>query len=176
MPPTQGRAAAGGPLMQEEDLQLWKAALHEAGHAVVAAVCRIPVRQARVKIVDGEGVGFSTSIFGHYPVKSRSHIERVCRMSYAGMFAERHAYGSDVDEAGARARSDIEEIYELVSRHLELPLDHPDCRAFADECAYRAFALVDDHIEAVIEVANVLFERRVISGKRIREIVRSHRK
>lgn len=148
-------------------------AFHEAGHAVVSVCERMPV--VRVTIVpdgdtDGVCVGRpwpasrSPEFFNDSRTKTR--LRKQIRVLFAGPIAEARSQGTkdwDLDENSWDAQSIA-----------ECALEHSHDRA-TELCAAEqrhAEVLVTEHWAAIAAVAEALLNRGILSGRRVRELVK----
>lgn len=151
-------------------------AFHEAGHAVVSVVERVPL--TRVTIVeDGDALGscghmpWPTSVQPEYDGSSRTtaRIRRQIRVLFAGVIAEAKSTGSK--RWNLRGfHSDRVSIGDLA---LYVESGREDASAVCERERCNTEALVAEHWRAIVSVALALLEHESLSGRRVREIVRA---
>jgi cell division protease FtsH len=160
--------------------QLYRAAIHEAGHAVIAQIHDIPVHS--ISVVRGAGVeGLVTADFGT-GIMDRQRIEGIVKTLLAGRAADLAIL--DIADTGsaedlAMATSMLTDamtkcgLYDqlAVFRSGSTPLDAESRRTINDklqELFVETQALVEDHRADIAGLADRLVTVRVLSGVELR--------
>ena len=151
----------------------WKAAYHEAGHAVTATLLGIPVMQ--VSLNDGGGgttkiePSFPAETFIDSPEKYRQEIENLIVYMCAGYSAQDLYCPIVAEEEGDEGK-----VSDYASAHYYAKLLHPENgRGFMDELDVRSEELVKKEWPIIKQVATRLVRRAIISGDDLRTMMKA---
>lgn len=164
----------------------YRVAIHEAGHAVIAAHLNVPISAVSILAQPGSAGSLMSEV--RTTDLDRQSLEALVTMALAGRAADQVLLGF----ADAAATSDLKLATRLlfngyfvwglfdhltaieVDSRAPLVLD-PEARliinAKMQELMLRAEALVEEHREAIERLAGALLRARVISGTAVRDLV-----
>jgi ATP-dependent Zn protease len=185
-------AAAAHLAAWRSDQQL--AALHEAGHAVIGALCGLPVRSVDIRARPARTeFGMRDDTLPTY--RSASRIRAEIATALAGLLTELHLLSEGTSGAHDDLRRATEAARELVDAglHPRGPLLSIRAFGYRDErvpehilAAYvdlvaeiieeeraRTAALVARHADAIVGLAQLIYARRRLSDSELVEALRS---
>lgn len=164
----------------------YRVAIHEAGHAVIAAQLGVPISAVSILAQPGSAGSLMSEV--RTTDLDRQSLEALVTMALAGRAADQVLLGF----ADAAATTDLKLATRLlfngyfvwglfdhltaieVDSQAPLVLD-PEARliinAKMQELMLRAEALVEEHREAIERLAGALLRARVISGTAVRDLV-----
>jgi ATP-dependent Zn protease len=178
---------------------LWIAAIHEAGHAVAAAV-QHPGCLAEICLASrGDAGGHTQGNYNRSRYPSANDLRKLIVMTLAGRASEEELAGTPTSGAGGGPGSDLSIATSLaVDIYTNLGLDKSGgllwrgvhetaavpkalaadpamadrITAYLDDAYGAALELVRTNRSAVLAIAKVLLDKRVMSGAAVEEIVR----
>lgn len=153
---------------RELDRHLDNVAIHEAGHAVVAEALGVPYSHAAVATEEGRG-GYILLMKNHDPVV-RDRLENFVAVALAGERATRKA-GMHRDGEGA---DDRKHIAEMIRLHVHEDSEPAAVDRMILRCFDRADEVLEEHWDAVAELAVVLRRDELASRDEVRAIVEKH--
>lgn len=167
-----------------------KTALHEAGHALVAALKGVPVRDVSVLPTSTGAGGLTTfePLNKHYYTKA--DFEARIMVAYAGRCSEQLAYGVDNITTGASA--DIKHATQLIkdaSSHygfnlsgnashapiLYSSIKQVDLEKAANKYYGETLNLLKENYKILYDIAKALLETGTISGETVTNIVNKYK-
>jgi hypothetical protein len=169
-------------------------AMHEAGHAVAAVVvgwelrsvdikrCRLPDGTTSVGFTDTKSVN-ATEVMGKGEEAAMPHLIQclagpLAEMQVNDRFLEYDAHRDDRENARKIACFAVCNAIE-TERGLEIPTEEQERNkgridALISSATEAAARLVNGHVRAITRVAELLTERKKLSGKEVAAIVAEH--
>ena len=157
-------------------------AYHEAGHAVVAVLNRMPLRDASISVHISDASSGRTRLSatgaisegfakgGKLGDREYRQVLRSACFNLAGDIAQ-HRFAPTARRSD-HSWSDLENVSRLFKG---IGLSGPKLRAVASEVATKTDLLIDSNWSSVEAVANQLLEKGGLSGTQLRRIVRDTR-
>jgi len=175
-----------GGVDERSQAELFRVAVHEAGHAIVAAHLGVPISSVSILAQPGSAGSLLAEV--RTTDLDRPSVENLVMVALAGRAADQILLGF----GDAAATSDLKMATRLlynahfgwglfdqlaavdVNRDAPLDLD-PEARLLIDtklqELMLRTKTLVKEHREAIERLAGALLRARVISGTAVRDLV-----
>ncbi len=166
---------------------LWRTAIHESGHLVVATALGLPAPKRASLTANGGHVKIPAPL-----LETRdSTLNRICTL-LAGHAAEKHMFGQPSNGAGNGPDSDLAIATELAVKlltewGLEGQLSHmpgqyllkskPDTRTdhpvehMLRDCLDTTSKILEENTDQLMTIATALLEEREFSEKRCREVL-----
>lgn len=167
-------------------------AVHEAGHAVAAAVLGIPIKAVDISDRDGGHTEYGLSDDSHPVAMPDGRVLDLIVVALAAMAAERAILG----QATTGCSHDLEQATQLAYERFEAGLDpaapfiHPAGMPFnlvssilvaqlhraavatLGRCRARSEALVEQHQTAILSFATTLYRERRLAGATLDDALR----
>lgn len=143
-------------------------AIHEAGHAVVAWV--LGIKFSKITIEPEGYVRSNENLAGYVHFPSTTLRDRDLTHTLAGGIAEQRFTGSDLTAYEDRLGADRETIAEAQALHDDSPAEQAK-RLFKE--TRQARRMVEEHWATIETLANVLVERKCLTGREATAVIRS---